>query len=177
MTCIVGIVKDGKVYIGGDSLGSNGHTKSVFPRPKVFKNGDFIIGYTSSYRMGQLLEATFEPPERLLSENDDFKFLISKVVPAIKTCFSEAGFEATEDGQKFGGCFLLGYKHKLYKVQAEYSLLEIDEAATGSGETFALGSLYSTKDNITPEHRIEEAINAAAYHCVSVGGPVHIVSD
>ena len=29
MTCIVGVAKNGKVYIGADSLGSNGFTKEI----------------------------------------------------------------------------------------------------------------------------------------------------
>ena len=37
MTCIVGLVHEGVTYIGGDSLGSNGYSKTVRKDKKVFK--------------------------------------------------------------------------------------------------------------------------------------------
>jgi len=37
MTCVVGIVKDGKVYIGADSLGSNGFTKEIRKESKCLR--------------------------------------------------------------------------------------------------------------------------------------------
>lgn len=42
MTCIVGLVNKGKVFIGADSLGSDGFTQQVRKEPKVFRNGDFF---------------------------------------------------------------------------------------------------------------------------------------
>ena len=47
MTCIVGFVdkKNDCVYIGADSLGSNGYTKSVQSQPKVFRNDTFKDEY------------------------------------------------------------------------------------------------------------------------------------
>jgi hypothetical protein len=55
MTCIVGIVENGKVYMGGDAAGVNGYSVRVRKDPKLFKVGEFLFGYTSSFRMGQLL--------------------------------------------------------------------------------------------------------------------------
>ena len=52
----------GKVYIGADSLGSNGFTQSIRKESKVFKNGEFLIGCTSSFRMIDLLKWKFNPP-------------------------------------------------------------------------------------------------------------------
>lgn len=52
MTCIVGIVDNGKVYMGADSLGVGGLSKRVRKDPKLFRVGEFVFGYTSSFRMG-----------------------------------------------------------------------------------------------------------------------------
>ena len=62
MTCITGMVRNGHVYMAGDLMGSNGFTGRVYPDSKVFTNGDFIVGYTSSFRMGQILEWNWHPP-------------------------------------------------------------------------------------------------------------------
>src|SRR3546814_10742010 len=63
MTCIVGLVDDGKVYLGGDSAGVAGWSLTVRKDPKVFRVGDCIIGFTSSFRMGPLLAHSFQPPK------------------------------------------------------------------------------------------------------------------
>lgn len=52
MTCIIGFIKNKKVYIGGDSAGVGGSHVTIRRDSKVFKNGNFIMGYTSSFRMG-----------------------------------------------------------------------------------------------------------------------------
>ena len=62
MTCIVGVVDNGKVYMGGDSAGVGGLCIETRKQPKVFRNGDFLIGYTDSFRMGQLLQYKMSPP-------------------------------------------------------------------------------------------------------------------
>ena len=47
MTCIAGLVHEGKVYIGADSAGVSGYDKTIPVAPKVFRRGGFIVGYTS----------------------------------------------------------------------------------------------------------------------------------
>ena len=42
MTCIVGLVEKGNVYIGGDSAGVGGYSLTVRADRKVFRNGDFV---------------------------------------------------------------------------------------------------------------------------------------
>lgn len=64
MTCIVGMLnpKGGNVIIGGDSAAVSGIDVQLEKQPKVFRNGDFIFGCTTSFRMIQLLKFQFEPP-------------------------------------------------------------------------------------------------------------------
>ena len=64
MTCIVGLADGENVWIGADSAsgGANGWAITRVVAPKVFplqiKEVDqwLLIGYTSSFRMGQILE-------------------------------------------------------------------------------------------------------------------------
>ena len=83
MTCIVAEVVDGVVHMAGDKAGINGDCKSMVVRPKVFINGDFIIGYTTSFRMGQLLEFTWNPPTQVPEQADEH-FIYKTVVDSIK---------------------------------------------------------------------------------------------
>ena len=64
MTCIVGLIDGNRVWMGGDSAGVSGLDITVRSDPKVFRNGDFLIGFTSSFRMGQLLAFRLRPPPR-----------------------------------------------------------------------------------------------------------------
>lgn len=178
MTCIVGIAKDGKVYIGADSCASNSHLKHRSERPKVFKNGDFIIGYTSSFRMGQLLEFEWSPPARD-EGNSDYQYLIKQAIPSIQKLFKDHRFGKEKDSEQQGGTFIVGYKGRVYYVQDDFSVIEPSDGfySVGSGEEWALGSLYSTRDWEDPVKRIEMAISAAEYYCCTVSGPIVILSD
>ena len=57
MTVIVGYVdeENGKVYIGSDSQGVSGDHTINRADPKVFISHGITYGFTSSYRMGQIL--------------------------------------------------------------------------------------------------------------------------
>jgi len=62
MTCIVGLVENGKVYIGGDSAGVAGLDITTRKDEKVFQKENMIFGFTSSFRMGQILRYSFKNP-------------------------------------------------------------------------------------------------------------------
>lgn len=53
MTCIVGIINKakGNVLIAGDSAAVSGIDIQIEKQPKVFKNGEFIFGCTSSFQL------------------------------------------------------------------------------------------------------------------------------
>ncbi|WP_245320978.1 hypothetical protein [Bradyrhizobium sp. NAS96.2] len=61
MTCIVGLVDKGQVFIGGDSAGVNAERLALVVRNdrKVFRNGDFVMGFTSSFRMANFSHSNF----------------------------------------------------------------------------------------------------------------------
>lgn len=54
MTCIVGVKEGGQLWIGGDSAASSpaGPEIYTFAEPKVFAIGEYLVGYTISYRAG-----------------------------------------------------------------------------------------------------------------------------
>lgn len=81
MTAIAGVAEDGKVWIGGDSAGVGGLNLETRTDPKVFVNGDFLFGYTSSFRMGQILEHEFSPPKPYEGEQG-MPFMVKLFIPA-----------------------------------------------------------------------------------------------
>lgn len=182
MTCIVGLVENGVVYIGGDSLGSNGYFKTVRKDKKVFKLKDTdnaIAGYTSSFRMGQLLMYGSGLIDSRDEPDIDHEYLVTKFIPKLTSLFENGGYGKNNSGSKSGGTFLLGYKDKLYQIQSDYQVGEpsLGYDACGSGEDFALGSLHSTeRSGLSPEERIHKALQAATEFSVGVGAPFYIVN-
>lgn len=182
MTCIVGLVHDGVTYIGGDSLGSNGYTKTVRKDKKVFKLKDTnnaIAGYTSSFRMGQLLMYGTGFIDKRDEPNIDHEYLVTKFIPKVISTFENGGYGKNNSGDKCGGAFLIGYKDKLYSIESDYQVGESFDnyMAVGSGEDFARGSLATTEGlGLTPEERIHSALMAASKFSVGVSAPFYIVN-
>lgn len=173
MTCIIGLVDKGDVYIGGDSAGVAGLSLSIRKDEKVFGNGPFILGFTSSFRMGQLLRYKFSPPAQTVHQ-DDMEYMVTSFVDACRSCFSQNGFG--DKDATWGGKFLVGYKGFLYTIDSDYQVgkLHIAFDALGCGADIALGALYAT-ENLDPEKRITLALQAASTFSAGVAPPFTIL--
>jgi ATP-dependent protease HslVU (ClpYQ) peptidase subunit len=173
MTCIVGLVDKGNVYIGGDSAGVSGLSVTVRGDEKVFTNGPFIMGFTTSFRMGQILRYKFDPPKQTVSQ-DDMKYLVTDFIDAVQKCFTDSSFGS----KTTGGTFLLGYKGKLYKIDSDYQVGIPTKAfdACGCGSELALGALYASTGK-KPEDRVRGALEAASIFNAGVLPPFTIVSQ
>ena len=125
MTCIVGIAQGGTVWIGGDSAGvdTSRHALSVRADPKVFRIGDFVMGFTSSFRMGQLLAYALHPPLRR-PEADVHAFMVTEFVDAVRDCLKAGGYAEKHDGAERGGAFLVGYAGRLFHIDSDYQVGE-----------------------------------------------------
>lgn len=182
MTCIVGLVEEDMTYIGADSLGSNSYIKVVRKDKKVFKLKDTssaILGYTSSFRMGQLLMYATNLIDKRDEPNINHEYLVTKFIPNIIKLFENGGYVINNKGEKQGGEFLLGYKDKLYKIESDFQIgISTDNyAACGCGEEFALGSLKTTENmELNAIERIHKALQSATKFSVGVAPPYYIIN-
>ncbi len=181
MTCIVA-VKDNhnRLWMGGDSAGVGGFgTYSVVTRtdPKVFKLGEYLIGFTSSFRMGQILRHKFKPPIPP-ADVDISHFMVTDFVDELRKCFKEAGWIEIKEGKESGGIFIVGIRGKLFTIEEDFQVAEsADEfTATGCGIELALGSLH-TSEGWGPVDRIQLALGAAQRFSGGVREPFLIISD
>jgi len=177
MTCIVGIKHGKKVYIGGDSLASRYNSKISRKDVKVFRNGPMIFGFTSSYRMGQIIRYKLKIPE-IKQEQDIFEYMVNDFIDALRACFKSAGYLHVEDSVERGGVFLVGFKSRLFQIQGNFQVSEnsCDYDACGSGEEFAMGSLFSTGLQCS-NARIAQAIRAAAEFNPYVNNEITIIES
>ena len=175
MTCIVGIVdkKNNKVLIGGDSAASSHVSVTLRIDTKVFSNGNFIFGCTSSYRMIQLLKYSFKPPK--IKKKDIFEYMCTDFIEEVRNCFTKGGYmQKDERGDDCGGHFLVGYKDRLFHIEDDFQVGESCDffEAIGCGANFALGSLYTTKDSIySAKAKASIALSAAEYNSGAVRNP------
>jgi hypothetical protein len=175
MTCVVGLVHEGTVYIGADSAGVSGLDLVVRSDPKVFANGEFLIGYTTSFRMGQLLRFNLTPPAHPRGM-DAYEFMVRHFVPAVRDCLKEGGFAAKHDEAERGGTFLVGYQGELFVIEPDYQVgTMVDHIfAVGCGAQIALGAL--TVSSGEPVQRIRRALEAAGKWSAGVRAPFIIKS-
>lgn len=177
MTVIIGIKHGKKVYLAGDSAAVGDGSWSTIADPKVFKVDDeMIIGFTGSFRMGQILQYSFTPPARKRNE-DAFKYMRTSVVDRLIQVLEEGKSINYEEGKEaYCGNFLIGYRGELYEVQDDFSVLRraLPYAAIGIGEQFALGALhvlFRDKSKIEPQKTILLAMDAVKEFCNGVRAP------
>ncbi|WP_229772369.1 hypothetical protein [Burkholderia pseudomallei] len=157
--------------MGADSAAVGGWTVWDRLDPKIYRVGPFLIGFTTSYRMGQLLGHSFSVPDHLEGV-DTFAFMCTTFVDAVRECLKKGGFALRENEREEAGTFLCAYRGRVFRVESDY---QIGESATnfdacGCGQEFALGSLYSTS-GMEPEQRVRTALCAAQRFSAGVREP------
>lgn len=174
MTCIVGLVEGSTVWMGGDSAGVAGLDISLRADSKVFRNGDFLIGFTSSFRMGQLLRFRLRPPARR-PDQDLFHYMVCDFVESVRVCLKEGGFAHRSNDVETGGFFLVATEGRLFSIQDDYQVSEFSRGfhAIGCGAHYALGSLYTTRD-LPAEQRVRRALETAEHFSGGVRAPFTI---
>lgn len=180
MTCVVGLVQNGKVHLAADSLGSSSTGfKNERKDTKLFSNGPFIIGFCGSFRMGQLLRFSFSPEAQKL-EQSDYAYMCTTFVNAVRHCFEDGGVMVKEENTDAAhGSFLVAYKGVLYNIESDYQVgvPRDDYDACGSGTQIALGALYATGAIKDPKKRLLVALEAASRYNTGVGGQFVTMSE
>jgi len=159
--------------MGADSAAGE---RSVNQPHKIFRIGGLLIGYTTSWRMGQILEhhLDVEDHEEGLT---NMAYLVRYFIPAVRKCLQEQGYTKIENNQEEAGSFLVGYLGHIYHVFNNFQVLEMTGGfdACGYGEDFALGAMYTLKHSqFLPRERILMCLEAAAHFSGYIQPPFHV---
>lgn len=182
MTCIVGIEDRaaGAVLLGADSYTSD-YTVSMSRSgadPKVFRIGSYIVGFTTSWRMGQILRYHVtlpEPPKR----GGLHRHMVTSVVPVIRDAFKAHGWMSAnpnEPNRDAGGAFLIGARRMLFEVASDFQVGHVADGynALGSGYHVALGAFHASAGRL-PRERARLALEAAVAHGTHVRPPFRFI--
>jgi ATP-dependent protease HslVU (ClpYQ) peptidase subunit len=182
MTCIIGIETGNGVLIGGDSAGTGGYSQTIRADEKVWKAGEFVCGFTSSYRMGQLLRHSLtipQTPHLDVGQAERDKWMTTVYIDAVRKCLKEGGYTKVENGVEQGGLYLVGWRGTLYTVERDFQVgrSTVDFHAVGSGEDLAMGAMAASASipGMSPRERVKQALEISARFNAAVGGPFHLV--
>ena len=130
MTCIVWVVANRKVFIWWDTQGTdNDYSKDIRKDVKVFKNGDFVIWFSGSYRVGQILryclDFTMEPTESGKIEKDFMWYMCCDFVTHIRDSLEKNFYSDTKKDKKvWEMSILIWYKDKLVQICEDFQVSE-----------------------------------------------------
>lgn len=182
MTCIVGYAKGGVVTLGADSADSDGFTYRTESYGKLFtliytRAGEgvgtglkMVLGFTTSWRMGQLLTTMRLP---VFSSGRPVKYMIEEFIPTVRKVLKEGGFAEIENNRETGGTFLVGFEGHLFTVWDTYQINEAEYAAVGSGTYHAEAGMFVAKGygEADTYKILRQGLLAAEHHVATVGAP------
>ena len=168
MSCIVAISDGKRVHMACESAATStdGDRRLIVPN-KIIKNGNYLIGFSGSIRVKQLLGPRFfTPPKNIL----DFpNSLVAHLEDKKALSFTE------EQTIMFLCNIIIAQKHKMYEILSDFQLNEpvVDYVTVGAGAHYAFGSLATTLElgGINIKERLVLALNAACLYSSDCKGP------
>lgn len=172
MTCVIGLVEEGKIYMGADSAVSNGWQVDQTARSKVFRVGEFLIGTCGSVRVSGLLRS-FSVRKMYVGEDCD-EYMVVGVAEAIRKCMKDGGVVIEQDGDRMAGrsTAIIGFHSKLYFLGNNFHIDRyiVPFMSIGLGSLFAMGAMRAYH-GLPPEKRIRESLKVAAFFSEGVRPP------
>ena len=177
MSCVAGLVHEGRVWMGGDSAAtSENHAQFILRSPKVIVHYNYLLAPVGSLRLLRLLR--FENPGKLPSE--DPEAAAELVAEWISSLAEEHGeILSAENEREIGSKVLFGFAGRLYIVQEDFAVMEPRKSYTalGEGGPFAIGALsVLAHSNKNPDAILREALGISAQCCATVRPPFVIES-
>jgi ATP-dependent protease HslVU (ClpYQ) peptidase subunit len=145
---------------------------------KIFRSGDYIMGFCGSYRVGQILRnfGNFpDLPKNLKNPEKVVDFLIKNLIPEIRDLLGEH----MEDSEPWSLVIACREHFVIITDDLQVGYVTDDYSAIGAGENVALGALSVLNDDHffgdrTAMERAVAGVYAASLHNSSVGGNIHV---
>lgn len=181
MTCVVAITDGHRLVFAADSAATNLQTGEIYnlENEKIFFCGPWLVGHTTSYRLGQVLRHQVDwpipPPELADLEG----FITTQVMDVVRKALGKAGARRRKQNAEFGGAFLLGLRGRIFAVADDFSVVRLKApfAAIGHGRFLAYGALHALQDRTTDLEEIcRIALEAAEGYDPTVRRPFNYLT-
>lgn len=171
MTLVLAAKTKEGVFIGSDAQATAGwhHFNS---QPKLIRIHDYVVGFTVSYRTGQLIEHNANRFPEIKGRADVYKF-----VQSLRSLMEDDGQRKEANmGEHMNHLvgLLLATPDEIWSIEKDYSFHEFDRWAIGSGYMYGIGYFDALAVSTSPAKRIRLAIEAAGKVVQGVGGPVAV---
>lgn len=194
MTTIVAVQGPSWAVVGFDSqVTEDDSRRYTMSRgsSKVVKNGEYILGAAGDVRAINILTHAFRPPVigGLLGVKLD-RFITSRFIPALRSCFESQGYSApTKDSQEIaeqGSKVIAVANGVIYIIGEDYSWVRDATGvyAFGSGGDYAAGALFAlgagavqATSMMDTEKMIRKSLVVAASLDAGTGSPFHVVTQ
>ena len=137
-----------------------------------------VFGFTTSFRMGQLIQFKLDVPKHDPSKTD-FEYMVTDFIDAVKECFKDNEYAEVENSVVKGGAFMVGYNGTIYMIYSDFQVQMHAEPydACGCGESYALGAMHALSGTkMSAKKRITAALDAASQFSTGVRGPYNFAS-
>lgn len=185
MSVVVGIVANGRVYIGSDSQITSGGTKKSHHHPnnrKIWhpdRRVELLMGSVGQYKGINVVKSIngIIDQQTLLENSINYNYVYKHISRKIFEAMEEVKLIDSKDiNPKMFNEFLFANNHELYSIGSDGSVIQIEDfVAIGSGSFEATGSLLSTEGE-DPAKRVTKAIQAAIDSDIYVGYPIVIMN-
>lgn len=173
MSSVVGVVDNGRLVMGCDSIYVGGGASDNTTSNKLTRRGDFLIGCTFSPRARQVLAYEVALPDTL--DGDDLEAaLVKQFVKPVRVAMKDAGLDEKKEGsEQQTGHILVGIHNRLFVVEYDWRVIEprCGYWAVGSDNGLAMGALHATRGMHSLYRRVEIALQAGAAHSVYIRPP------
>lgn len=166
MTTIIGIEYDDHSVIVADSrvTDDTGRIYAHKVMKKISSRGALLIAGAGEVAPCDIAQNVWVPPQFTTKDKKDiYRFMITKVMPSLRKCLTDNGYnfdEDKKDGTRFQ--FLISVGGELFDIDEDLSVMKNEDNmyAIGSGGSFALGALYAGAE---PMQAMEIASKVSAY--------------
>ena len=173
MTCIVGLIHNGSVYMDADSGSLTGYAQTSVAETKVYRKGELLIGDSGSVRCAQILRYAVKP-QTIPQDADMHEYLSTVFADDFRRALKAAGIETPWKQPDPWGEALIGARGRLYKLGHDFSVVSSAGSAymcLGGAADIALGAMFVTRAWPDPKLRLELALSAATHHMAGILPP------
>lgn len=179
MSVVVGMVKDGKVYMAADSRALEGYEKLDCKKLFVSKHrqwGTWAVG-GAGYARNVEIASELDLPTLTKAQKK-----VATLPDVCRGWFDGLRDEIETKGVMNNGnsetAFMLAVRGRLFTVEDTFCMHEVTAPfAIGSGSEYAEGTLWALLTycpDMPPEQMVRAAVESAAHYNVSVGGNIDV---